>query len=172
MKKFSLLFVFCFLTCLFANAQSVGIGTNLPHPTAQLHVDVGSTSNGFLVSGLYNASTVPDLGGGSRMMFYPGKCAFRAGYAGSTQWNNANVGPFSVAFGYSTTAFGMESTAFGASTIANAQFSTAFGSGTLATGVASTAFGTATSASANSSTAMGSGTSAGGDYSTSMGYNT
>src|SRR5689334_4724767 len=138
MKKISLFCSFYFVTCVVAYSQSVGIGTNTPNPAAQLHVDVGSTTNGFLVTGFYTGSAIPDLGSGSKMMFFPGKSAFRAGYAGSTQWDNGYVGQFSTAFGYSTIAFGMQSTAFGASTLAQAQCSTAFGSGTVATGLAST----------------------------------
>jgi hypothetical protein len=79
-------------------AQAVGIGTTTPNSTTVLHADAGSsTTKGFLFSGIYNAAaTIPDLGIGSRLMFYPGKAAFRAGAittANSTEyWNNINVG--------------------------------------------------------------------------------
>ena len=169
-------------------AQSVGIGTNTPHPTALLHVDLGiSTSNGLLVTGIFSgASTFPNLGAGSRLMFYPGKSAFRSGSVAGSQWDNSNVGFNSIACGSSTTASGNSSIAFGGSTIASGTdatamgratvasglYSSAFGSTTTATGQASSAFGSSTSAIGNTSTAMGFGTNANGDYSTAMGYNT
>ena len=64
-------------------AQNVGIGTTAPQPTAKLHVDLGtSLTDGFLVTGNFSTTgTVPDLGAGSCMMFYPAKAAFRAGLA-------------------------------------------------------------------------------------------
>src|SRR2546421_13126363 len=108
MKKFSLFFFPCLLIGLYSKTQSVGIGTNTPHSTALLHVDLGtSTTNGFLVTGAFNgASSVPNLGPGSRLMFYPGKGAFRAGVSYGTGWDNSNVGLFSAAFGENNVASG------------------------------------------------------------------
>ena len=86
-------------------AQNVGIGTTAPNPGALLHVNLGtSTTKGFLVSGTYTGGTVPDLGAGARLMFYPGKLAFRAGNVTGTQWDNSNVGTSSVALGYNAIA--------------------------------------------------------------------
>jgi hypothetical protein len=90
------------------NSANTGIGTSSPNTSALLHINTGtSTSKGFLVTGTYNgSSTVPDLGGGSRMMYYPGKAAFRAGSVNGTQWDNSNTGIYSFAAGYNTTASG------------------------------------------------------------------
>ena len=94
--------IFVFFSFNILHAQNIGMGTTTPHPTALLHIDLGtSTVKGFLVNGTYNGtSTVPDLGAGSRMMFYPGKAAFRAGYINNTQWDNTNVGRYSIAMGF------------------------------------------------------------------------
>ena len=111
------------------NLQNVGIGTNTPNANALLHINTGaSTTKGFLVNGTYNgSSTIPDLGAGSRMMFYPGKAAFRAGSVSGPQWDNSNVGLYSIAMGYNTTASGYYSTAMGQSTTASGPSSTAMG---------------------------------------------
>jgi hypothetical protein len=155
-----------------AHAQSVGIGTATPNPTAILHIDAGtSLTNGLLVTGTFNpAATIPDLGGGSRLMFYPGKGAFRAGYVQSVQWNNNNVGIFSVGLGFNTQASGNYSSAFGELTIASGNYSTAMGTETTANGPLSLATGYLTTASGYSSTSMGRGSVASGETSMALGF--
>ena len=140
-----------------ATSGNIGISTSTPSATAVLHVNLGtSTTNGILVSGTYNAaSTIPNLGAGARMMFYPGKSAFRAGYASGTEWNNASVGFWSTAFGAVTTASGDVSTALGGYTIASGMYSTAMGQSTTASGLNALATGQLTVASGTNSTAMG-----------------
>jgi hypothetical protein len=145
----------------------VGIGTTTP--AANLHV---GGLDGFLVTGTFNSGTIPATGAGTRMMFYPKKAAFRAGYVGGTEWDDANIGDYSTAMGYNTTASGGISTAMGAYTTASGPNSTAMGHITAANGNASTAMGEGTSASGSNSTAMGSMTTASGHYSTAMGFNT
>ncbi len=115
MKKYSFFCPIIFLITCQLHAQNVGIGTTTPNSTALLHVDLGtSITNGLLVTGTLNTlATVPDFGAGSRLMFYPGKGAFRAGYVIGTQWDNVNVGDFSAAMGTNTTANGRNSTAMG-----------------------------------------------------------
>ena len=142
MKKIVLLnaISFCFL---FAKLYAqVGIGTATPNVASLLHVDVGiSTTKGLLVTGTYNASaTVPNLGAGSRLMFYPGKAAFRAGFGEGTRWDDANVGLYSVATGDYTIASGDYSTALGFGSTASGTGSTAMGGG-VASGDLSTAIG-------------------------------
>ena len=160
MKKYIPLVLLLSVICQLVSAQNVGIGTTTPNTSALLQINTGSsTTKGILVTGTYNAaSTVPDLGAGSRMMFYPGKAAFRAGYVNGTQWDNTNVGFFSTAIGVNTTASGNTSTAMGSNSIASGNNSTAMGGFTVADGA--------------SSTAMGGGSTAGGIYSTAMGLNT
>ena len=55
--------------------------------------------------------TTTHSGNGRRMMWYPDKAAFRAGYAGTDQWDEINTGNYSVAMGYLTEASGSYSTA-------------------------------------------------------------
>ncbi len=153
------------------NTANVGIGTNAPNASALLHINTGtSTTKGLLLTGTYNAaSTVPDLGAGSRMMFYPGKAAFRAGYVNGTQWNNVNVGDYSFSSGVNTRASGFYSTAMGLATTASGNYSTAMGINTIASGFYSTAMGLSTTASSLASVAMGENATASGEYSTAMG---
>jgi Head domain of trimeric autotransporter adhesin/Chaperone of endosialidase len=158
MKKiFSLCCQILILFTCKLNAQNIGIGTTTPNSASLLHIDLGSSATkGFLISGnnLVN-STVPDLGAGSRLMFYPGKNAFREGYVSGTHWDNSNVGVGSVAMGSNTIASGTYSISMGTNTTASGTYSTSMGSTTLASGNASTAMGAVTIASGDNSTAMG-----------------
>ena len=172
--------------CAFS--QSVGIGTTQPNPSALLHVDLGASSTkGLLITGTFNQNAiVPSLGEGARLMYYPGKAAFRAGGVDGLQWNDSNTGIFSMAtgrstvasggiataMGYYTTASGIKSTALGSSSIASGETSTAMGNYTIASGTESTAMGVSSNASGSGSTAMGFNTFAVGEYSTAMGDNT
>ena len=126
-----------------------------------------------MVTGTYNATfTVPNLGAGSRMMFYPGRDAFRAGSVSGTQWDNANVGRGSFATGSNTIASNSFSTAMGYKAVASGYASVAMGEKTIASGFSSTAMGSATLASDYGATAMGYETTASGISSTAMGYQT
>jgi hypothetical protein len=165
-----------FLTCHLSFAQSVGVGTTAPNPAAMLHVDAGPDINkGLLVTGTSSSlGTVPDLGIGSRMMYYPGKVAFRAGYvpAPGTQWNNANVGLYSTATGYGTMANATGTVAMGINNYASGYGAVAMGYQTTADGPQSTTFGMATAAGGTASTALGYYTTAYGYSSTVVGmYN-
>lgn len=125
-------------------------------------------AKGTLVSSPVLASA--DQGGGTRLLWHPNKAAFRAGVVSNTQWDEANIGAYSTAFGYDTTASGMCSTATGAAS-ALGDYSTAMGA-TIASGYSSTAMGASNTASGTGSTAMGVETTATGNYSTAMGGGT
>ncbi len=145
---------------------NVGIGTTAPRTKLELGND-----GAILATGTFGLGwTEPDLGAGTRLLWYPQKAAFRAGEATTNEWNNANIGTYSVAMGYNTKASNTYSTAMGVSSTASGIYSTAMGSSTTASGQSSTAMGSSTTASGQSSTAMGSGTTAGGGYSTAMGF--
>ncbi|GEM_PF-3271829 len=77
-------------------AWKVGIGVIAPKMKLHLAQD-----GGILAEGTFGAasSAVPPAGAGTRMLWYPGKAAFRAGVVGGSQWDDANIGPYSVAFG-------------------------------------------------------------------------
>ena len=130
-----------------------------------------NSNDGLFATGTYNNGTALSLSGsGTRMMWYPKKAAFRAGYVDYDQWNDANIGNYSFAMGNSTTASGNNSFAIGEKTIASANASTAMGFSTTASEYASIAMGFRTTASGNSSIAMGNLSIASQSYSTAIGY--
>jgi hypothetical protein len=133
---------------------------------------VVDSAGGVVARGAFGQGTIPATGGGGRLMWYPGKRAFRAGFVNNMQWNDVNVGNYSVATGSNTTASGSSSTAMGNITTASGNYSTAMGSYTEASGNYSTAMGDNNTASGSISTAMGNGTTASGYISTAMGVNT
>jgi hypothetical protein len=146
---------------------NVGIGTS--RPQTKLHVDEGA----LLSTGTYNSGwTEPNLGAGTRMLWYPRKAAFRAGTVSGTQWNNNNIGIISLATGEDTTASGEVATAMGYKTTASGEVATAIGVRTEASGSFSVATGYETEAKNCSSTATGYKTKASGFASTSMGIST
>lgn len=106
-----------------------------------------------------------------RMFFDKSKGAFRAGQAVSTEWDDANVGNYSIAAGYQNTASGNGSVAFGTQNTASGTGATVFGVfQNYATNTAATAWGTHNVlASGIASTAWGIGTRASGGYATAWG---
>ena len=79
-----------------------------------------------LARGTYNSGwTEPNLGAGTRFLWYPKKMALRAGYVNGTQWDNANIGLGSTALGYLTMASGESSFAAGSGSKASGLYSTA-----------------------------------------------
>jgi hypothetical protein len=109
--------------------------------------------------GTFGTGTFSLTGTGTRMFWYPGKAAFRAGYVSSTQWNDSNIGTYSVAFGFSSIASGSYSAAFGCSN-ALGTYSTALNN-SYAYGSYSTAMGEGSYAFANDSVSMAGGNASG-----------
>lgn len=100
------------------------------------------SAGGFVALGDLGIGIIPYSGEGYRTMWYPFKAAFRSGYADVTgEWDDANIGFFSWAGGYTTMASGIYSFAFGDGSRATAQLSWATGSNTEAIGTASWAGG-------------------------------
>ena len=122
----------------------------------------------LVANGTFGSGSIPATGAGTRLMWYPGKAAFRAGSVGA-HWDDIYIGQNSVAMGSATTASSIGSVAMGEGTTANGPDSFATGYLTLAAGSASTAMGFNTKATGDGSTALGSLTVAGGAYSTAMG---
>jgi hypothetical protein len=171
--------LFSAFTCtLFAQSTiitlpTVGTSSNfLVNDSANTTLMKLNADGGFCAFGNTGTGTIPATGSGTRLMWYPYKYAFRAGYVGGAQWNDANIGGYSTATGYNTTASAFYSTATGFSTTASASSSTAMGYSTTASSFASTAMGYQTNAGGTASTAMGFQTTAGKNYSTAMGYQT
>ena len=101
---------------------NVGIGTT--SPLAKLHIN---GDDGTVFIGTLNKGIIPMEGEGSRMMWYPKKAAFRAGYVLGNQWDDANIGWYSSALGCVTIASGIASTALGYHTNAESYASVAVG---------------------------------------------
>jgi len=111
----------------------VGVGTTTP--SSKFHINNGA----LLVDGL-NGST-PVSGGGDRMMYVPDKGAFRAGRANTTEWDEANIGKYSVAFGEGNRASAWYSVAAGDSNSVTNQSASAFGEYNTVSGWAATSLG-------------------------------
>lgn len=130
-----------------------------------------SALNGGVVGGgTAGQGGIPATGAGVRMMWYPGRFAFRAGQVesyGATYWDDANVGAGSAAFGENTRASGNHSFAAGLATTASGAEAAALGNNATASGERSLAFnGTASAAGA---VALGSGAQATGEESLALG---
>jgi hypothetical protein len=133
---------------------------------------VRDATDGFAVTGTAGTGTIPVVGNGDRLMWYPAKAALRAGFVFGTEWNDANVGFASVAMGQGVIASGYASAATGRNSRASGNHATALGDNTWASGAASTAVGYLATAAGDSSTAMGARTQATGHISTAMGQGT
>jgi hypothetical protein len=97
--------------------------------------------NGYVSAGTAFSGNIPVEGSGTRMMWYPGKSSIRAGTITGTQWEDANIGQYSAAFGYNTRASGDYTFAVGNSAVAAQVSASAFGENVTATGAASVAMG-------------------------------
>jgi hypothetical protein len=166
MKK--LLFIFLFTSLSLFSYSQVGIGTN--SPLTGFHVADSNVL--FRSSGDVPATpkAFPSHGEGRKMMWYPEKAAFRAGYVGSfgaTYWDSQNIGKYSFATGNNTRAGGNHSFATGLASTANGNESVALGNNGTASAERSFAFnGTASGVGA---VAIGSGAQATNDDALAMG---
>jgi trimeric autotransporter adhesin len=82
------------------------------HPQYLLTEGVRQSTNGFAVTGSIGSGSIPTSGGGTRLMWYPGKAAFRAGLAPGDEWDAHRIGNNSVALGFASVASGDHSLAF------------------------------------------------------------
>jgi Head domain of trimeric autotransporter adhesin len=128
-------------------------------------VDFEFRSDGTLIAkGNYGVGSLGsgDQGNGTRMLWFPSLSAFRAGTIntdltlGYNYWDASNIGEYSVAFGYNTTASGIYSAAFGNNTGATGTGSIASGQYSYAPGNYAVSLGYQNYASGQSSVAMGS----------------
>jgi hypothetical protein len=87
------------------------------------------------------SGSVPAENSGVRFLWYGGKAAIRAGGIDGTQWDDANIGLYSTAFGENVRALGDNALAIGKSCVAAGSRTTAIGEGCTATGYASVALG-------------------------------
>ena len=146
----------------------IGIGT--AYPRGELEV---AGDDGVFFDGTYGSGTsINFLGSCVNMMWYPKKAAFRAGYQDGTNWDDANIGNYSVAMGRDPKSSGWASISLGNESEAIGSYSIAIGNSTLASGNYSCSLGDQTTSSGYASTSMGYNTSAVGSYSTALGTHT
>ncbi|MES2776542.1 MAG: tail fiber domain-containing protein [Bacteroidota bacterium] len=146
------------LTCvshpvLFGQNGRVGINTNLPK--AGLHV--ADSNVVFSAAGLAPAVPGPPplSGDGRRMMWYPEKAAFMAGYAYMNSWDKDSIGSHSAAFGFGSKAMGEGSFACGEGSVARSIGSTAMGFHAVASGHSATAAGLHSKSTGQNGVALG-----------------
>ncbi|MCC7180968.1 MAG: tail fiber domain-containing protein [Acidobacteria bacterium] len=147
-------------------------GYPMPAPAPVVPPSISLLSGGGIVARADGESGIPASGAGTRMMWYPGKSAFRAGRVNGPHWDDPGTGLYSAAFGLNTVASGASSVAFGEATTATAAASTALGHSTTAAGSAAMAVGRETIASGVESMAFGNGTQAVGAQSLAGGLGT
>jgi hypothetical protein len=137
--------------------------------TAVTPAAVITDPDGWAATGTFGSGAIPVTGPGVRLMWYPRKAALRGGGVPTTQWDDANIGNYSVALGSGTTASAEAATALGRNTRASGQRAIATGAGSVASGFSSTAMGYTTTASGSISTALGNATTASSNFATAMG---
>jgi hypothetical protein len=98
-------------------------------------------TGGFAAFGDIDIGSIPAEGAGTRFMFLPYKGATRSGYVDGTQWDDANIGYFSTAFGHNARASGDYGFAAGQNVVAANSWSVAMGQYDTASGAASVALG-------------------------------
>jgi hypothetical protein len=125
----------------------------------RVRVDSGG---GFVAMGSLGIGLIPKEGSGERMIWHPYRASFRAGGVSGTQWNDSNIGFYSVAFGQNTQAEGNWSVAIGRDAYTDQPYSVSMGFGTHANGQAAVALGYRATADANYAVAIGRAVSANG----------
>lgn len=114
-------------------ATGVGIATS--SPLAALTIQDGS------ILAVGSAGGTPYQGPGTRLMWVPNKAAFRAGYVNGSQWDAANIGIYSTAFGENNQVSGDRAFAGGAGNTVSQTASVAFGGSNTVSVTYSGAFG-------------------------------
>lgn len=128
--KRAILFTLLLLCSILNSVAQIGkVGINTSTPAAMLHVkDSSVLFSSTYYENIPEYDTPPPVSGaGVRLMWYPQRQAFRAGYVQGTQWDQSNIGFLSFATGQNTRAMGKLSSAFGFNTIANGYSSMAVG---------------------------------------------
>ncbi len=146
-------------------AGKLGIG--ITNPISAVHI-VGN--DGLIAQGTFGSGVAQNLGAGSRMMWYPRKAAFRAGYVTAAQWDDANIGAYSFASGYASTARGIGAVAMGRLSSASDSCGVAMGYAAVASGKYAVALGNVPNASGQGAVAIGRGAAASGFAAQGIGY--
>lgn len=144
-----------------------GLGDD-DHPQYLLADGVRSSTNGLAITGTVGQGALLVSGPGPRLLWYPGKAAFRAGAAAGSEWDDGVIGLYSTALGKFARASGDFS--FSVNSIATGHGSVALGVSAGATGSNAVAIGPSSVASGASAFAIGGAVEASGDYSQAFGY--
>jgi trimeric autotransporter adhesin len=151
------------------NNGNVGIGATTPGE--MLFVSGGNlVAATTLAVGSASLPAIAESGTGTRMMWYPQKAAFRAGFVNGTHWDDTNIGGYSAAFGFDNLASGQWSFTAGENNFAYGSGSTVIGDSNTASGGYSFAAGVGNYAVGTASIATGENTTASGDVSETFGY--
>jgi len=139
------------------NAQTGGSPRPLPPPAPPVIPPAISlrADGGFLAGGDRDVGVIPASGPGTRMMWYPRKSAFRAGTAGTGDWDDVNIGTYSAALGFVVRAPGLAAFAAGHGTSASGDWSVALGYNSEARASHGIAAGVAALANGRTSVAIG-----------------
>ncbi|HEX8390912.1 MAG TPA: tail fiber domain-containing protein [Longimicrobium sp.] len=124
---------------------------------------VVDSAGGLLAGGSLGIGIILAEGEGYRMLWHPYRASFRAGGVSGDQWNDANMGFFSAAFGQNVQAEGNWSFASGHSTFTDQPYSVAMGFASHANGTAAIAMGYRATADASYALALGRAVSARGN---------
>ena len=147
-------------------------GLGILQPLARFHVDNGAVLfTGPTLAPGYQDTPIPPptSGAGVRLMWYPEKAAFRAGFVNGALWDKDNIGKYSMGLGIDTKASGYAAVAMGYSTIASGDFSSVLGDGNVASAYASFAMGFSSYATGAVATSIGNDVQASGIAAAAMG---
>jgi hypothetical protein len=120
------------------------------------------SASGFVARGFLGIGIIPFTGAGERVMWHPFKGAFRVGGVDLDQWDDGNVGFYSLATGYNTIASGNYSVAIGYNARAQQSYGVSLGYTTNSDGAGAVALGYRSTADANYAVAIGQRASANG----------
>lgn len=157
-------------TLIQANNSAAGYVAALSARVPDFGAFYFAPTGGFVASGTLGVGPIPVERAGTRLMWYPGKAALRAGVALADEWDDAFIGSSSFAFGTGTRASGSGALAAGGLARASGNDAVALGVSAIASGLAATALGDSTVSSGHSSVAIGSNSTAAGDYSVALGF--
>jgi hypothetical protein len=103
-----------------SSSGNIGIGTTVPF--GKLNVKDGTV--------IFEGTTgsAPAIGTGTRLMWIPAKHAFRAGTANNDEWDNSNIGSYSMGLGQNALASGFASVSIGDLNEASGSYSVSIGS--------------------------------------------
>lgn len=154
-------------------AQTISAPPLTINSTGTNPVDFEFRADGTLIAkgnGGVGSLLTADQGAGVRMLWFPGKSAFRVGWVDGDDWDSSNIGLYSMGLGADVKPSGYISVAMGGFSTASASYTVAIGKSTTASGYASLALGYVNVSSGTRSTTLGSNNTASGFAATASGY--